>query len=156
MAGMSIAAGGAIKRGFFALVRAARPTVDYFARYRGEVVAQSGDRKTVDVKPDDSRLPPMTKVRLRLGIPGATVKVSPGAGVLIGWDNGDPQRPYAEAWDYGAKTITLSLVAGKVELGAEGLVPSADGIVRAQTPCQFTGAPHMAGGLTSMTIMAKK
>jgi hypothetical protein len=146
----------ALKRGLFAVIRAARPTLDYAAFYRAEVIAQSGDRRTVDVKPDDARLPPMSKLKLRLGIPGATVKISPGAGVMVGWENADPQRPYVHSFDKGADTITLSLVASKIELGAEGLMPNEDGIVRAATPCQFTGAPHFVGGLTSLTVMAKK
>lgn len=156
MAGLSVAVSDAIKRGIFAVMRSARPTVDYFAFYRAEVIAQSGDRKTVDVKPDDDRLPPMSKVKLKLGIPGATVEVTKGAGIMVGWENGDPQRPYAESWDKGANTIVLSLTAGKIELGGEGLVPNVDGIVRAATPCQFTGAPHFVGGQTSLTILAKK
>jgi len=58
-----------------ALVRAAVPTIDYFALYRAKVVSQAG--QTLDVVPEDPRLPSMGQVPIKLGVPGGEVQVSP-------------------------------------------------------------------------------
>jgi hypothetical protein len=155
MAGMSAAAADAIKRGFMALARASRPNVDYFALYRAKVLAQSQDRATVDVVPDDVRLPPMSLIPLKLGIPGATTSIEPGAGVLVGWENGDPTKPQAFLFDGGASVLVLSLTAEKIELGGEGLQLLADQLVVGRTPCAFTGAPHYVNGNLSTRVFAK-
>jgi hypothetical protein len=145
-----------MKAALVALVRAALPTIDYYALYRARVVKQSGDRANVDLAPEDKRLPPgMNDVPIKLGIPGATVKFAPGAQMLVGWEGGDPSRPYALAWEGGATVAVLSITAAKVELGGEGLQAPLDGVVRAETPCQFTKAPHFVSGKTSLTVMAK-
>ncbi len=49
----------------------------------------------------------------------------------------------------------ISMSEGKLELGGEGLQPTLHGVVLAQTPCQFTGAPHLVGGKTSLVVLAK-
>jgi hypothetical protein len=156
MAGMSTGPTDALKRGLFGLFRASRPTLDYFALYRAEVVVQSADRSTVDVVPDDKRLPAMSKVPLKLSIPGATVVIGPGAGILVGWENGDPQKPHAFLFDKGATTLTLSIKATKIELGGEGLIPLMENVVIGKTPCQFTGAPHGAMTPLSLVVYAKE
>lgn len=54
------------------------------------------------------------------------------------------------------KTGFLIRMAGdKLELGGEGLQPTLNGVVLAQTPCQFTGAPHVVAGKTSLVVLAK-
>lgn len=145
-----------MKAALVALVRAALPTIDYYALYRARVVKQSADRGSVDLVPEDKRLPPgMNDIPIKLGIPGATVKFAPGAQMVVGWEGGDPARPYAMAFEGGASVAVLSITAAKIELGGEGLIPTTDGVVRAATPCQFTGAPHLASGQTSMTVLVK-
>jgi hypothetical protein len=142
-----------LKESIFALVRAALPTLDYYALYRGKVVTQSGDK--VDVIPDDSRIPDMSAIPIKLGLPGVSIQITPGAYVLIGWEGGDSQRPYVMVWETGANVVSLTLRAAKIELGGPGLVPATDGVVRAATPCQFTGAPHFVSGGTSLVALAK-
>ncbi len=97
----------------------------------------------------------MSKIPLKLGIPGATVKVAGGTGIMVGWENGDPQRPYACDWDKGAPTIVLSFVAAKVELGAENLTPP-DGVVHGTGTDPYTGMPYWMLGNTSNVVGAKK
>jgi hypothetical protein len=145
-----------MKRGLFGVARAAHPALDYGALYRAVVLAQSGDRATVDVKPDDSRLPLMSQIPLKLSIPGATVKIAAGAGVLIGWENGNPQHPQAFLFDKGATALVLSMAAERLELGGEGLVPLLEQVVIGKTPCQFTGAPHAAMSPLSARVFAKE
>jgi hypothetical protein len=74
--------------------------VDRTALYPARVVQQSGDG-TLEVQIDDQRWPSLTKVPIRPFVPGATVKVAAGARVHIGWEEGDPRKPYAALWDSG-------------------------------------------------------
>lgn len=100
------------------LVQFATAHVDYFAMYDAKVISQSGS--TVDVKPVDSRLPGMSKVPLRLGIPGASVQVAPGATLRIGWDRGNPQYPFAALWNGGETVTQETLEATLLNLGGTG------------------------------------
>lgn len=143
-----------IKEGLLALVRAAVPTVDYFALYRARVVTQSGDGKLLDVQPEDKRLPGMQKVPLKLGVPGLVAKISPGAHVLVGWDGGDPSRPHCICWEGGETVVQLTLTATKIELGGGQTLPM-DAVVLGATPCQFTGAPHLVSGQLSKKVFCK-
>lgn len=105
------------KQGILALIRSAFPKIDYMAFYRGRLVAQSADFLNVDVQPDDNRIPGLSGIPLRAGIPGATAQIAPGAFLYIGWDGGDPRFPYAmPAWESGAHTIELKLNADTIVL----------------------------------------
>lgn len=150
---------GSLARGFLASVRASasvRSGVNRRGLYSAKVLAQSGDRSTVDVQPDDGSLPLMSKVPLKVSIPGATVKFSPGATVLVSWENGDPARAQAFMFNKGADTLVVSITAGdRVELGGENLIALLEQVVIGKTPCQFTGAPHYVAGQLSTKLYAK-
>lgn len=113
-----------IKKAIFGVVRAGDPRAPYAAPFYGRVVKQSGN--TVDVVPDDDRMPPqgLSKVPLRHGAPGLEVTVAPGTSVLIGFENGDPGRARAFLWQ-GGETVerivfnATTFVAG----GAGGAQP---------------------------------
>ena len=96
-------------------VKSALSGVDYFALYRARVVKQSG--QTVDLKPDDARIPDQTGVRLRHGVPGMEVTIAPGSYLLLGWDNGDPELPFAALWDGGETVVKLKIGGQLVEVG---------------------------------------
>lgn len=70
--------------------------------YPGRVVSQSGD--VVEVTLDDASMvvPP---VPLRVGLPGWQIKVAPGARVMVGFEGGDPARPFAALWEPGNATL---------------------------------------------------
>lgn len=104
--------------------------IDYFALYDAKLVSQSADNATVDLHPTDSRLPGMTKVPLRHGIPGLTVQVAPGATLRLGWDNGDPSKPYACLWNGGETVISEVISATLLKLGASA---AADAVVKGTT-----------------------
>lgn len=148
--------GDSLKQAFLSLFRGGVAGIDYYTLYRATVVGQSGDRLTLDLEPSDPRLPGMQRVPLKLGIPGTTVEVKSGCAVQVGWEGADPQRPYACLWDSGAEVPVMTIKAAKIELGGEGLNPALDGVVRASTPCMFTGAPHLAAGKTSFVVLAKE
>jgi hypothetical protein len=84
------------------------PPLDYMLFYRAEVRVAAADGSTVDVQPEDGRIPSHQGVPIRVGIPGAVATVMPGAIVLLGWEKGDPSRIYAvPAWESGAKVTKL-------------------------------------------------
>ncbi len=66
---------------------------DYHAAYLAEVRGQNADF-TVELRPESPRLGDFSRVALR-GLPGVQVRVKQGARVLLGFENGDPARPYA-------------------------------------------------------------
>lgn len=155
MAGVGTAAASAMRRALYSLIRSSHPTIAYHGFYSAKVVVQSADRLTVDVQPDDERLPPMPKVPLDLGIPGGTVKIAAGARVMVGWRNGDPQQAYAFLFAHGAETFVISINAAKIELGGQDLQALLEQVVIGKTPCQFTGSPHSIGGSLSTRVFAK-
>jgi hypothetical protein len=103
--------------------RSALPGIDYLGLYDAKVITQSADGTMVDLQPVDSRLPGFGSVPLRLGFPACNVKFSAGATVRIGWNSGDPRKPYACLFE-GTETLTALVigaladnVATKTDLG---------------------------------------
>lgn len=111
-----------VKGPLLALVKHALSRVDYYALYRARMVAQSADMTKLDVIPDDSRIPPMTGILLRHGVPGLKVQVAPGAFVLVGWSGGDPSRPYCQLWEGGETVLTETFSALNIKLGGPSSV----------------------------------
>jgi hypothetical protein len=148
-----------LKGAFQILARGAHATIDYQAHYRAKVLKQASNHRRVDVQPVLDKLPAMANIPLRVGVPGLEVVLLPGDFVLVGFENGQPDLPYATLWEAGPNSPTpvkLTLHVSSMELGGPSLVAPVDGIVRAETPCQYTGAPHFVSGKTSLTILAKK
>jgi hypothetical protein len=76
-----------------ALVRQIVGHTDYHAMYLAEVRSQNDDL-TLEVKPFSAKLPGFSRVVVR-GLPGVEVRVAQGAQVLLGFEDGSPERPYA-------------------------------------------------------------
>lgn len=76
--------------------------VDYTALWPARVVAQRADG-TLDLHPDSARVAPCQSVPYRT-LRGLSVDVAAGARVLLGYEGGDPARPYALAWELGDAT----------------------------------------------------
>jgi hypothetical protein len=94
--------GDVLRANFERVVRRFTQRVDFLAYYPCKVVSQNGDG-SLELKPDlDRKLPGLSKVPIRYGIPGVTVKVASGARVHVGYDNGDPAKPFAAIWDSDA------------------------------------------------------
>jgi hypothetical protein len=51
--------------------------------------------------------------------------------------------------------VKVTLHATTIELGGAGLKPGLESVVIGQTPCQFTGAPHMVSGKLALKVLAK-
>lgn len=89
--------------------------------YPARVDVCASDGSTCDVTPDDKRISPQKNVPVRVGIPGAVSVVAPGAVVLLGWERGDPAKPYVTpAWTAGATVNELVLNATMAYIGAKG------------------------------------
>lgn len=104
------------------LVRKAIPGIDYFALYDAKVVTQAADLSTLDLQPTDPRLPGYGRVPLKLGTPGVTAQVTPGAIIRLGWNNGDPSSPYAALWDGDASAIVLNIKGTNINVEATAAV----------------------------------
>ena len=116
------ASGGTLDRlkgAFKALVRGfGASRVDYFAHYACEVIAQSG--ASVDVRPDDARIPGLSGVEVDLGLPGTSVDVPKGARCMVGWRNGDPRKPYVSSWLTSTSMTALHLDDGNLGVARVG------------------------------------
>lgn len=114
---------------FSGLVSRLMQRIDYLALYPAEVIAQAGDG-SLDLKPDDARMPGLTRVPLRYAVPGLRVKVKRGARVLLGFENGDASRPVATLWEeeglvslaFDATADVFIKAGGTVSVTAAGTV----------------------------------
>lgn len=84
------------------------PRLDRLALYPCTVVGQRASGG-LDLQPDSARVPPCADVPIRHGLPGVTVTVPAGGRVLLGYEGGNPDLPYATLWGSGAATrITVN------------------------------------------------
>jgi len=149
------------------LARHADPLFFFRSLYRARVIGQSSDRRLVDVVPEDDRLPTMTSVPLRSGVPGMTVKLrlhdSFGTAipvtVLVGWENASPTRPFAALWEHMMAPDCIERISVPVhaiiEIGGTDLDPLRDGVLTGQSIDPFTSLPHWQLGNASPTVLAK-
>lgn len=84
-----------------AMVRRYTAASAYSRRYPSRVVVQNDDG-TLELVPDDARMPSISTVPIRSGVPGIYVRVKVGARVSLEFEAGDPSRPVATIWDEGA------------------------------------------------------
>ena len=146
-----------LKRAFYALFKASVPRLDYFALYSAKVVTQGSAPNALDLQPDDSRIPPMGGVPIRHGLPGVSIHVTTGSTVLVGWENGDPSRPFCALWQGAEDTAArITVVAQTVELGGSSLDPIQMGALNGQAVDPYTGLQHWQLGNASQTVMVKK
>jgi hypothetical protein len=155
-----------------ALAAPADALLRYRCMYRAKVVSQNSDLLRVGLKPEEALLPSMANVPLRTGIPGLTAKVSAGAIVLVGWENGKPNRPFAAMWaspsgrgegnargdsgEGGGAVVKLTLVADTTELGGKDLNPITEGALNATITDNAVGLPHWMLGNGSSKVFVKK
>lgn len=133
------------------------PRLDPLAFYPATVVSQ-GDDDTVDLKPDSRRFGVgLAMVPIRHGIPGVSVRVRPGARVLLAFEGGDPQRPFCSLWEAGGlESLTVeastkillkapNVIAAEVEGNARRVARQGD-LVKMTFVSGPPGAPNEAVG----------
>lgn len=121
--------------------------VDYLAGYRCKVVAQNADG-SLELIPQDPRIPPVSKVPIFYGLPGVTAEVSPGAWVLLEFANGDPQRRIATLWEL-SDLITITITAtGNVNINGGQITFNGGTQAVARVGDSIVAGPY-AGTITS-------
>jgi hypothetical protein len=86
------------------LIRWVMRDTAFHKMYACTVQAQSSDGATLDLIPDEAAIGGqggLQAVQLRHGLPGVVVKVPVGARVMLGFENGDPGKPFAALWEPG-------------------------------------------------------
>lgn len=93
--------------------------LDYSALYGATVASQNADG-TLELKSATPKLPHLSSVPIRYGIPGISVKVNPGAMVLVGWENADPSQVYCLVISSAAGIASISIMGGKQPIARMG------------------------------------
>lgn len=134
------------------IVRQTTAGLDYYALYPGKVVFQRQDG-TLDIETDHDRVPHLSGIPMRLGLPGVTVKVKNGARVLVGFENGEANRPVATLWEAGGLeeiTVTagvkVTINAPTVIIGEAGMVKLAEGALPVARQGDLVVVTSMAPG----------
>ena len=148
------------KQSLAAFIRAVMSRVDFMAMYPCQIVSQNAD-STLELKPDDARLPSLSNVQLRLGLPGCTAKVASGSRVLLGWYGGDPSKPFAALFESSTVTQLNANATGIVlNNGTNGVGRVGDQVqvtftaanFAAMTPtCAAAPGPVVAAGPVTIT-----
>lgn len=136
-------AGSRLTAAFDAMARRALREVDYLAVYPAKVVQQNDDG-TLDVLADSPRVALPRAIRYRT-LPGLELTVPAGTRVAVGFEQGDPSRPYAALWELGDVT-RWALDGGTHRAAREGHA-TADGAVSAST-----SPPAGTPPLTNLTL----
>lgn len=77
-----------------AIIRAETRRMDFHALYPASVVSQDGAGGPLDLRPDAEALPAPQAVPLRV-VNGVKLTLPAGTRVLLGYEAGDPSKPYA-------------------------------------------------------------
>jgi hypothetical protein len=99
------------KRALLAVIMSAMPGLEYHLQYPCRVVSQDSSDQTLDLHPDDPDAPQMQGVPLRKPFPDCDLFIKPGSRVVMIYEEGDPKKPAAVAWDMGS--------VSKIRLGAD-------------------------------------
>lgn len=145
-------------KGSFAALAGPVPTLPYQAFYRARVLKQHANLKRLDLQADAAEIPPLSNIPLRVGVPGLDVTLTPGHSVLVGWENGQPDRPYASLWEpgtLGTTPLKLTYYGTVIELGGV-TTPVVDGVVTGQGKDPYTGMFYWMLGNSSTVVGAKK
>lgn len=90
-------------------------SIDYLGAFPCKAIVQNSDG-TLELRPDDSRLPPYKNVPIRYGVPGVSATISPGGRVILEFTGGDPQKPIATVWESATVTL-LTITSTQIKLG---------------------------------------
>ena len=98
-----------LTKAFKRLVELFTGRIDYLALYPSKVYSQDPDG-SLQVFPDYPRIPKMAGVPLRTPFPQCQVTVAAGTRVLLGFEGGDPSKPYCSLWEGSTGEVTLVVV----------------------------------------------
>lgn len=114
--------------------------LDYLALYPAIAVKQTGN--SIDVTPDDRRIPGLAGVPIFSGTPGVTATVPDGTRVLLGFRGGDHRQPYVALWEaVSAPPKDVKLEATRdVEIEGKALTMSGTTSVELDAPAMKLGS----------------
>jgi hypothetical protein len=98
-----------------------QPQIDALAGYWATVSAQNGDG-TLELTPDSPRLPGLSGVPIRYGVPGVTATVPAGARCLVEFAQADLTKPCVTAWEPGTGVTTTVTASGQFNLNGTPIV----------------------------------
>lgn len=104
------------------IIRQVMARVDFLAFYPARVASQNSDG-TLELVPDDARLPGLSRVPLRSGVPGVRATIANASRVFVGFEGGDPRMPFALVWEQG--TVTKLEVTATEVVFNQGSTPVA-------------------------------
>ncbi len=104
-----------------AIVRYVMRDTTFHRLYRAIVERTNADH-TVDVLPEDETIRGigLQHVPVRVGIAASVVSAEPGLLCLLGFEGGDPQRPYIAAWEYRQRSAIVKLDGGDAAVARKG------------------------------------
>lgn len=94
------------------LVRQMMSETAYYNLHVGQIVSQSGDMATCDIRPDNPTFGDIVGAKIYWGLAGAKAKIVPGGKCLFGWANGNPSEPFCCAFDAQVSEIALGDATG--------------------------------------------
>jgi hypothetical protein len=133
--------------------------LDYHALYPCSVAFQNPASLALDLIPDDMRVKGVgtSGIKLRHGLPGFTAVVPAGTRVLMGFEAGDPKRPYALLWDAGAVT-TITFDGGTDEVArvgdSAGELYMDTAALAIGAPCLWYRSPRGVAGVWALVVGA--
>ena len=128
--------------------------LDYLARYPARVDKQADDG-TLELTPDDKRIPPITNVKIHVGVPGTTVEVEQGSRVLLAYAGGDPSKPIAEIWEPGASVTKVTMKATTAVIDADSIELGKDAVLGVARLTDSVLAGPFVGVITGASAKAK-
>lgn len=114
------------------LIRSVMSEVDLHKPYPARVVAQDADG-TLQLRPDSDRIPGLTSVPIRYGVPGVRARVPPGARCIVEFEHGDARSPIVTAFEPGA-LLQLSVDDGTRKVARVGDVSNTGVLAWAPDP----------------------
>lgn len=139
------------KAGLANFVRGVFPRFDYFARYPGTVVKQGGNN-SFDFQPDSTRVPGLSGLPVRFGLPGVSVQLALNSRprCLLGFFGGDPTQPFLDLWEQpGLNALTVDPSAD-VNLGPAAAAVGRVGDAVAPTSDMTTWMSQVAGAVNTL------
>lgn len=124
--------------------------IDYSRMYTAVVSKQNGDGSLqLLVDNDKVRGTGHNNVPLRLGLPGMSAQLLVGARVRVGFEDGDPSKPFAALFDTDAAFVSISFAKGSQAMARQGDLVQSGG---AGTTVTFETIPPTGSPLPMTTF----
>jgi hypothetical protein len=111
--GTANAATDRLKDAFLGIIQAMTPPAALQQLHPGTIVAPGALPNTFDFQPDDPTIPGLQDVPIKTGTPGILVVADPTQSprCRLGWDGGDPSKPYLALCDGPGGLLGLSVAS---------------------------------------------